>query len=165
MIFTVEPMINLGRPHVKLLVGRLDGGHPRPLALGAVRAHGRRHRDRRRDLHALADGPLVAALEDRASEESGPPPMGRSSKTPAAFRIFTATATGCAPASAIKGAAALADYELLEMALFRALPRGDTKPLAKALLKRFGTLAEVLAAPRERLEGSGRASATASSTS
>ncbi len=51
-----------------------------------------------------------------------------------------------------KGAAALADYELLEMALFRAIQRGDTKPLAKALLKRFGTLSEVLAAPRERLK-------------
>lgn len=51
-----------------------------------------------------------------------------------------------------KGAIALADYELLEMALFRAIPRGDTKPLAKALLKRFGSLSEVLAAPRERLK-------------
>lgn len=50
------------------------------------------------------------------------------------------------------GAAALADYELLEMALYRAVPRGDTKPLAKSLLKRFGTLTEVLAAPRERLK-------------
>jgi len=50
------------------------------------------------------------------------------------------------------GAAALADYELLEMALFRAIQRGDTKPLAKALLKRFGTLSEVLAASRERLK-------------
>ncbi|HEX9905208.1 MAG TPA: DNA repair protein RadC [Propylenella sp.] len=50
------------------------------------------------------------------------------------------------------GAAALADYELLEMALYRAIPRGDTKPLAKALLKKFGTLSEVLAAPRERLK-------------
>jgi DNA repair protein RadC len=51
-----------------------------------------------------------------------------------------------------KGAAALADYELLEMALFRALPRRDTKPIAKALLKRFGSLAEVLAAAPERLK-------------
>ncbi len=50
------------------------------------------------------------------------------------------------------GAAALADYELLEMAIFRAIQRGDTKPLAKALLKRFGTLSEVLAASRERLK-------------
>ena len=51
-----------------------------------------------------------------------------------------------------KGAAALADYELLEMALFRALPRRDTKPIAKALLKRFGSLAEVLSAPPPRLK-------------
>jgi DNA repair protein RadC len=50
------------------------------------------------------------------------------------------------------GAAALADYELLELALFRALPRRDTKPIAKALLKRFGSLSEVLAAPPERLK-------------
>jgi DNA repair protein RadC len=51
-----------------------------------------------------------------------------------------------------QGPASLADYELLEMALFRAFQRGDTKPLAKALLKRFGTLSEVLAASRERLK-------------
>jgi DNA repair protein RadC len=50
------------------------------------------------------------------------------------------------------GVSALADYELLEMALFRPFPRGDTKPLAKTLLKRFGSLSEVLAAPRERLK-------------
>ncbi len=43
------------------------------------------------------------------------------------------------------------DYELLEMTLFAALPRRDTKPLAKALLARFGSFAEVIAAPRERL--------------
>ena len=41
-----------------------------------------------------------------------------------------------------------ADYELLELPLFRLIPRGDTKPLAKALLTRFGTLAEVLGAPQ-----------------
>ncbi len=51
-----------------------------------------------------------------------------------------------------KGATALADYELLEMALYRAIQRGDTKPLAKALLKRFGNLSEVLGASRERLK-------------
>ncbi len=50
------------------------------------------------------------------------------------------------------GAASLADYELLEMALYRAIPRGDTKPIAKALLKRFGNLSEILAASRERLK-------------
>jgi len=42
------------------------------------------------------------------------------------------------------GAEALADYEVLEYLLFAANPRGDTKPLAKALLSRFGSLAAVL---------------------
>ncbi len=50
------------------------------------------------------------------------------------------------------GADALPDYELLEMTLFRAIPRGDTKPLAKELLKVFGSFAEVIAAPIERLK-------------
>jgi DNA repair protein RadC len=49
------------------------------------------------------------------------------------------------------GPEALADYELLELVLFRALPRRDVKPIAKELLKTFGSLAEVLAAPRDRL--------------
>ncbi len=49
------------------------------------------------------------------------------------------------------GAEALADYELLELILFRAIPRRDVKPLAKALLKRFGSFADVMAAPEARL--------------
>ena len=49
------------------------------------------------------------------------------------------------------GPDALSDYELLEMALFPALPRRDTKPLAKALLKKFGSFAEVIHAPEARL--------------
>jgi DNA repair protein RadC len=49
------------------------------------------------------------------------------------------------------GADALADYELLELVLFRAVPRRDVKPLAKALLKRFGSFADVVAAPEPRL--------------
>ena len=43
------------------------------------------------------------------------------------------------------------DYELLELTLFAAIPRRDTKPLAKALMARFGSFAEVIAAPRARL--------------
>ena len=42
--------------------------------------------------------------------------------------------------------AALPDYELLELQLFRSIPRGDVKPLAKALLTRFGSLAGVTGA-------------------
>jgi len=49
------------------------------------------------------------------------------------------------------GPDALSDYELLEMALFAALPRRDTKPLAKSLLKAFGSFAEVVHAPEARL--------------
>jgi DNA repair protein RadC len=49
------------------------------------------------------------------------------------------------------GADALSDYELLEMALFAALPRRDTKPLAKELLKKFGSFSEVIHAPVPRL--------------
>ena len=49
------------------------------------------------------------------------------------------------------GAEALADYELLELVLFRAIPRRDVKPLAKELIARFGSFAEVIAAPPARL--------------
>lgn len=49
------------------------------------------------------------------------------------------------------GEAALADYELLELMLFRAIPRRDVKPLAKALIDRFGSFAETVAARPERL--------------
>ena len=50
------------------------------------------------------------------------------------------------------GADALPDYELLEMILFRALPRRDTKALAKQLLSQFGSFAEVINAPEPRLK-------------
>ncbi|AWM87531.1 DNA repair protein RadC [Microvirga sp. 17 mud 1-3] len=49
------------------------------------------------------------------------------------------------------GGDALPDYELLELVLFRSIPRRDVKPIAKELLKRLGTFAEVLAAPPARL--------------
>jgi DNA repair protein RadC len=49
------------------------------------------------------------------------------------------------------GTDAVAEYELLEMLLFAAIPRGDTKPLAKSLLARFGSFAEVINAPDVQL--------------
>ena len=49
------------------------------------------------------------------------------------------------------GPEALADYELLELLLFFAQPRADVKPMAKALLKRFGGFAEVISAEPKRL--------------
>lgn len=50
------------------------------------------------------------------------------------------------------GDAALADYELLELLLFRLIPRRDTKPIAKALLDRFGNLAGVFGASPNLLQ-------------
>lgn len=49
------------------------------------------------------------------------------------------------------GPNALADYELLELLLFRSIPRRDVKPLAKALIARFGDIAGVLAADPNRI--------------
>lgn len=49
------------------------------------------------------------------------------------------------------GGDAVPDYELLELILYRPLPRGDTKPLAKKLIKTFGSFTEVLNAPETRL--------------
>jgi DNA repair protein RadC len=49
------------------------------------------------------------------------------------------------------GPDALSDYELLEMVLFTAKAQGDVKPLAKMLLKTFGSFAEVIHAPATRL--------------
>ena len=61
------------------------------------------------------------------------------------------------------GADALADYELLELVLFRSIPRRDVKPLAKQLIAEFGSLAEVIAAPPahlEKVKGLGQTSVT-----
>jgi len=49
------------------------------------------------------------------------------------------------------GRPAIADYELLELVLFNAIPQRDTKELAKTLLKRFGSFAAVISAPEPRL--------------
>ncbi len=49
------------------------------------------------------------------------------------------------------GDKALPDYEMLELVLFNAIPRRDTKPLAKELIARFGTFSEVVSAPETRL--------------
>ena len=61
------------------------------------------------------------------------------------------------------GSTAIAEYELLELILFRALPRRDVKPLAKDLIARFGSFAEVISAPPQRLaeiKGLGEAAIT-----
>ncbi len=62
------------------------------------------------------------------------------------------------------GAEALADYEVLEYLLFAAIKQGDTKPIAKQLIKQFGSLAGVLnadPAALQRVKGVGETSAAA----
>ena len=49
------------------------------------------------------------------------------------------------------GSDAVSDYELLELILFRAIPQKDVKPIAKDLIEKFGSFAEVIAAPPKRL--------------
>lgn len=65
------------------------------------------------------------------------------------------------------GPEAIADHELLEMVLFLALPRRDTKAIAKTLLARFGSFAATIAAPLQDLratEGLGEAGVAALKT-
>lgn len=81
--------------------------------------------------------PMANGNPPEFSESSGPHYHGHRERLRARFRE--------------SGADALADYELLELLLFRALPRRDVKPLAKSLIERFGSFAEVIAAPPARL--------------
>ena len=65
------------------------------------------------------------------------------------------------------GPDALADHEMLEMMLFLAVPRRDTKPIARALLAAFGSFAGAVAAPLSdlrRIDGLGEAGAAALKT-
>ncbi len=65
------------------------------------------------------------------------------------------------------GPESVADHELLELVLFLALPRRDTKPIARALLARFGSFAGAVSAPLADLrgvEGLGEAGAAALKT-
>ena len=137
MFFTIEPMINLGGAGGESAVRRLDRGDARPLALRAVRAHGRRDRDRRRNLHLLARRARASALSPTMSERPGgdEPP------------IITAIASGCASVCARPAPRRSPTTSCIELVLFRAIPRRDVKPLAKALIARFGSFAEAIAAP------------------
>ena len=62
------------------------------------------------------------------------------------------------------GSEALADYEMMELVLFLARPRGDMKPLAKRLIDHFGGFGETISAPPARLRevnGVGKATISA----
>ena len=65
MFFTIEPMINLGRPHVKILSDGWTAVDTRPLAVRPVRTYARGHRDGLRGLHLFARRLSSAALPRR----------------------------------------------------------------------------------------------------
>ncbi len=58
------------------------------------------------------------------------------------------------------GPEAVSDYELLELALFRAIPRRDIKPLAKELIAKFGSVVAAPAAKLAEVKGIGDAAST-----
>ena len=108
--------------------------------------------------NAFKEAPLPGFLVDctppipNGSRSTPPPPSERDHRRDHRSRLRHRFMEG--------GAAALPDYELLELILFRALPRGDTKPLAKRLLKTFGDLNRVMAASPARIKdvnGAGQA--------
>jgi DNA repair protein RadC len=107
----------------------------------------------------------VAAAEDQFALLGGagiePPPSGATPSSVEGHRARMRTRLLTA------GPDALADHELLEMVLFLALPRKDTKPIARLLLDRFGSFARAVAAPLadlRRIEGLGEAGAAALKT-
>ena len=107
-------------------------------------AGGERRARRRNHLNEAGPGPLAAGLPHVPGD---PAADGGESETPHYHGHRERLRSRLREA----GAAALADYELLELILFRAIPRRDVKPLAKTIIARFGSFAVAIAAAPERL--------------
>ncbi|GAB5377146.1 MAG: DNA repair protein RadC [Acuticoccus sp.] len=101
---------------------------PKPLAAAAV---------------AAPEADFFAAHADSAHIAPPPPPSGASVDLVAGHRARLR--------ARFDRGETLADYELLELLLFRPIPRRDTKPIAKAMIARFGSFAATIAAPAARL--------------
>ncbi len=108
-----------------------------------IRRHGGRWSASRRRW-ILSDGTAPPGLADAAAPAYTPP------ATPPAKKHYLGHRERLRQRFAEVGPAALADYELLELLLFFSIHRRDTKPLAKAMIERFGGLGPLLAAPPER---------------
>jgi DNA repair protein RadC len=105
---------------------------------------GRRER-RRNQLHE-ASGPALAAGLSRAPADPVAPEGGEGEAP-----HFHGHRERLRSRLREAGSGALADYELIELILFRAIPRRDVKPLAKTIVARFGSFAEAIAADPGRL--------------
>ena len=90
--------------------------------------------------------PRALAVEDSAPQ----PDLWRPAK-PAPRPHFLGHRDRLRDRASAGGLAALPDYEVVELLLFRSIPRGDVKPLAKALLARFGSFGGVIGASVEEL--------------
>jgi DNA repair protein RadC len=125
-------------------------------ALRAILAPAPRLQDRRLDamLRRWCHGTVRARL-DMAAKKSESRPAGKSDGADAAGLAeaphFHGHRERLRGRFLQAGSEAVSDYELLELVLFRAIPRRDVKPLAKALIARFGSFAEVISAPAARL--------------
>ena len=112
---------------------------------GDAKTFGRRRQRSRIELHEAA---VAAPAAGRARASAAPAaPEGGEVETPHYHGHRERLRSRLLEA----GAGAIADYELLELILFRAIPRRDVKPLAKALVARFGSFAEAVAAEPGRL--------------
>ena len=98
-------------------------------------------------LFPFAATPVGPAAEDEAKPTGAAPPA-RGERLPSYLADHRARLRDRFMQG---GPDALPDYELLELVLFRALPRQDVKPLARQLLDRFGDFNRVLSAPPARL--------------
>jgi DNA repair protein RadC len=109
----------------------------------------------------FAEAPARLELPEPAATRRGPPTGGWSGPRPKLPRPegdppFPSTGplghrSRLRDRMLSRGPDSLADYEVLEMLLFFAFRTGDTKPLAKALINRYGSFAAVLAAPQQEL--------------
>jgi DNA repair protein RadC len=95
----------------------------------------------------------MPAADDKAERTSRPAASGDGTGQPGLFEAPIATPGYIGHRERLRerfmqgGPDALPDYELLELVLFNALPRRDTKDLAKRLIARFGSFPEVVNAP------------------
>ena len=124
---------------------RLDSGHARPFALRPVRACGGCDPDRLRGLYLFS-----ARLAQAALSWSGAAPMSAPGFKDASPH-YVGHRERLRDRFRQAGADALPDYELLELILFRAIPRRDVKPLAKIIINAFGSFAEAISASEDRL--------------
>ncbi|KZL21270.1 hypothetical protein PsAD2_00561 [Pseudovibrio axinellae] len=94
-----------------------------------------------------AQGPL-----SEPTVPASPPPATQSKPSKPASKHYHGHRARLRDRFEDTGINGLQSYEMLEMLLFSSIKQGDTKPLAKELLAQFGSFAQVLAAPRKRLE-------------